>query len=109
MNNMHHTIEMLHESEAVQIYKCKCCDHYNFNYRNLFLSFTKREFRSFLKTMKALEPRHFTCIHPEGHKAIISHTKYSGGMGFTQQEANAIITYIEQALIIEQANKALVK
>ena len=104
---MQHVISMLHESEGLQIYKCKCCNHYNLNYRNLFLSFSSREFRSFLKVLKQLEPHHFTCIHPEGNKAVISQTKFSGGIGFTVEEAEWLITQIEQALIIEEANKAL--
>ena len=104
---MHHSIFMLHESEGLQIYKCKCCNHYNLNYRNLFLSFSRKEFKSFLKVLKQLEAHHFTNIHPEGPKAIISHTKFSGGMGFTENEAQWLIIQIEQALIMEEANKAL--
>ena len=104
---MNHTITMLHESEDLQIYKCKCCNHYNLNYHNLFLTFTRREFRGFLSILKKLKPENFTCIHPQGPKAIISHSKFSGGMGFTQREATCLIEQIQQALMMEEVNKAL--
>ena len=45
---------------------------------------------------------------PRGAKAVISHTKFSGGMGFTEHEAEWLIIQIEQALIMEEANEALV-
>lgn len=104
---MPHEIIMLHESSNVQIYKCKCCNHYNLNYRNLFLAFSRKEFKGFYKILSRLRPEHFTCIHPEGLKAIVSHSKYPGRMGFTEEEVTSILSQIEEAMMMEEVQKTL--
>lgn len=109
MNSMDdHLIVMLNETADMQIYICKCCGHYNLNYKNLFLCFTKKEFKDFVRLLKGLRPAHFNNIHPEGSKAVLSHKKYKGAFGFTQEEVENIISQIEQALIVEEAKKVLV-
>ena len=71
---MTHNILILYESSNIQIYKCECCYHYNFNYRNLFFQFTKKEFDIFTETLRSLRPHHFEHTHPEGLKALILNT-----------------------------------
>jgi hypothetical protein len=105
---MKHKITMLHQTEDIQVYRCNCCRHYNVNYRNLFMVFTYRELKSFIEMLKSLEGHHYNCIHPEGHKAVISNSRFdSNGMGFTAEETQYIISQVEQAMIIDQVNKAL--
>ncbi len=104
---MKHEIVILHESDDIQIYKCKCCKHYNVNYRNLFLTFTKREIRGFLKVLKSLDTHHYNQIHPEGPKAVISNSKYMGGSGFTQDETCQFVAHLEQAMLMEEVNESL--
>ena len=99
---MSHNILMLQESPNTQIYKCECCNHYNFNYKNLFFQFTKKEFDIFTKTLRSLQPHHFEHLHPEGLKALILNTKLPGKLGFTQEEVSKIIGDIEQALIMNE-------
>ncbi len=106
---MTHKIIILHESEDIQIYRCKCCNHYNVNYKNLFMTFTRRELRAFLKILKSLTIQHYTARHPQGLKAVISNSKFDGhGMGFTQEETQYIISEIEQAMLMDQINKTLI-
>jgi|TARA_B110000967_G_scaffold51300_1_gene52493 hypothetical protein len=104
---MRHNILVLHESSNNQIYKCKCCNHYNLNYRNLFFQFTKKEFETFTETLRSLRPHHFECTHPEGLKALILNTKHPGKLGFTKEEVSQIIDEIEQALVMEEVFASL--
>jgi len=104
---MSHDILVLHESSNNQIYKCKCCNHYNLNYKNLFIQFTKKEFKLFAETLRSLQPHHFECTHPEGLKALVFNTKYPGKLGFTQEEVSQIIDEIEQALVMEEVFASL--
>ena len=104
---MSHNILVLHESSNNQIYKCKCCNHYNLNYRNLFFQFTKKEFETFTETLRSLRPHHFECAHPEGLKALILNTKHPGKLGFTKEEVSQIINEIEQALVMEEVFASL--
>lgn len=104
---MSHNILILHESSNNQIYKCKCCNHYNFNYKNLFFQFTKKEFDIFTETLRSLQPHHFEHTHPEGLKALILNTKLPGKLGFTQEEVSQIIGEIEQALLMEEVFASL--
>lgn len=98
---------MLHESDELQVYRCVCCQQYHVNYRNIFLNFTLKELKGFIKVLKELEPQHYTCVHPEGTKAVISKTKYMGGIGFTEEETGSIIGQLEQALLMDEVNKTL--
>ena len=59
--------------------------------------------KNFRKILSKLRPENFTQLHPEGLKAVISHRKYRGGMGFTQSEVQNLITLIDQSLIMEEA------
>ena len=104
---MSHNILILHESSNNQIYKCKCCNHYNFNYKNLFFQFTKKEFDIFTETLRSLQPHHFEHTHPEGLNALISNTKLPGKLEFTQEEVSQIIGEIEQALLMEEVFASL--
>ena len=104
---MSHNILILHESSNNQIYKCKCCNHYNFNYKNLFFQFTKKEFDIFTETLRSLQPYHFEHTHPEGLNALISNTKLPGKLEFTQEEVSQIIGEIEQALLMEEVFASL--
>ena len=104
---MRHDIILLHESEQIQIYRCKCCDHYNINYRNLFLTFTRRELKVFMKTLRSLKGHHYSRIHPEGAKAVIGKKRFIGGIGFTHEETRSIIRDIEQAMLMESVNETL--
>ena len=104
---MSHDILVLHESSNNQIYKCKCCNHYNLNYKNLFIQFTKKEFKLFAETLRSLQPHHFECTHPEGLKALVFNTKHPGKLGFTQEEVSQIIDEIEQALVMEEVFASL--
>jgi len=104
---MSHNILVLHESSNNQIYKCKCYNHYNLNYKNLFIQFTKKEFKLFAETLRSLQPHHFECTHPEGLKALVFNTKHPGKLGFTQEEVSQIIDEIEQALVMEEVFASL--
>ena len=99
----------LNETDHATMYKCQCRNKYSLNYRNLFLSFSRTELKSFRKVLSRLSPENFSQFHPEGPKAVISHRKHKVGMGFTQNEVKELITLIEQFFIMEEAKIALVK
>tara|TARA_B100000780_G_C21028441_1_gene412301 strand:+ start:283 stop:525 length:243 start_codon:yes stop_codon:yes gene_type:complete len=77
------------------------------NYKNLFIQFTKKEFKLFAETLRSLQPHHFECTHPEGLKALVFNTKHPGKLGFTQEEVSQIIDEIEQALVMEEVFASL--
>ena len=104
---MSHKIVMLHQTDNLQVYRCAGCRQYHVNYRNIFLHFSSIELRGFIKILRKLQPQHYTCMHPEGPKAIISKTRHIGGIGFTEEETNSIIGQLEQALLMDEVNNTL--
>jgi hypothetical protein len=100
---MHHEIIILNETESGQFFKCACCDKYNLSYKNIFMHFSTRELKQFLKILSSLKDEHFNQYHPEGYKAVISKNKKSVGLGFTKEEVKAVIQLIEQSLVLEEA------
>ena len=105
--NLCQNILLLHESSNNQIYKCRCCNHYNFNYKNLFFQFTKKELNIFYETLRSLRPNHFEHAHPEGPKALILNNKLPGKLGFTRDEVAKIIDEIEKVLIMDEVFASL--
>lgn len=98
-----HLSTILAESNSLQISKCSCCSRYNLNYRNLFVDFSKKEFRLFQKMLESLKPLNYTVSHPEGLKAVIGNAKSNYHMAFTATEVQHILIKINQALILESA------
>ena len=104
---MSHKIVMLHQTDNLQVYRCEGCRQYHVNYKNIFLNFSLRELKDFIKILRKLQPKHYTCMHPEGPKAIISKTRHLGGIGFTEEETGSMINQLEQALLIDEVNNTL--
>lgn len=102
-----HQSTVLVESADIQISKCACCGRYSFNYRNIFMNFSAREFKAFQKVLLALNNSHFDTPHPEGKKAVIGAVKSKYNMGFTKKETQQILIKMEQALIMDAVHSLI--
>lgn len=96
-------VEVLSENENGRIFRCKCCNDFNLQYKNIYLLFTWKQLGNFHKTVIGITGREFYYNSPQGEQAILRNDAMRMGIAFTKAEIAEIDALYQEAALIESA------